>query len=304
MPKDQAATEHEALVKKIFNEESEQLVLYSDGSQMQLEGGADDRGIVAGGGWCLFSKETVVSEASIGLGAFVEVYDAEAIALQAGVEVAIATAKVRGVRHIWAFVDNQAIVAASLTDSLSTSPATFRKLQDQVKAWLETDSGNVFHLHWVPAHFEIEGKEHADKLAKMGCYEQSPRDEHTCSHAKRLVRERNLGAWRDQAELATTVMRNATPRSAYSYGDTDIASFSAPVTLNWPRKYLAALLQAKTGHGDFADYHARFGAPERANDAMQPPRHACTFSSARCFAPFSIACSSTQKANVLRRKLY
>ena len=50
------------------------------------------------------------------------------VCVEAGVEVAIATATLRGVRHIWAFVDNQAIVAASLTDSLSTSPATFRKL--------------------------------------------------------------------------------------------------------------------------------------------------------------------------------
>ena len=34
--------------------------------------------------------------------------------------------------------------------------------------------------------------------------------------------------------------------------------------LNWPRKHLAPLLHAKSGHGDFEAYHIRFGHPERA----------------------------------------
>ena len=61
-------------------------------------------------------------------------------------------------------------------------------------------------------------------------------------------------------------MKQQHPRSAYSFGDTDITSFRPPKSLSWPRRHLAALLQAKSGHGDFADYHMRFGAPERAKN--------------------------------------
>ncbi|KAK2778478.1 hypothetical protein CKAH01_11723 [Colletotrichum kahawae] len=108
--------------------------------------------------------------------------------------------------------------------------------------------------HWSPGHQGIKGNEEADSLAKEGTTLPAPRGQlATLSGIKRLARERSYRQYRKWWK------REATPR----YTQLGLkASLAYPPELALPRAYLHHLLAARSGHGDFKQYHQRFDHTE------------------------------------------
>jgi hypothetical protein len=104
---------------------------------------------------------------------------------------------------------------------------------------------------------EIDGNEKADELAKKGCEEEAPDAPPTLSYAKRQLRRTNRAVyekwWGDNAPapFCIPVKGNLIPR--------EDASLKARPSLSVPRASLGRWLAARSHHGDFANYHTRFG---------------------------------------------
>lgn len=108
------------------------------------------------------------------------------------------------------------------------------------------------YVHWIPGHSGIQGNELADKQASLGdSLPTIPTD------TPPLIRY----AW------AHRILKRAlhrcfenywTKHAPPSYRDLAIPLDPLPSELFLPRGSLGRLLAARSGHGDFAQYHERF----------------------------------------------
>ncbi|KAI1000293.1 hypothetical protein K3495_g7902 [Podosphaera aphanis] len=109
------------------------------------------------------------------------------------------------------------------------------------------------HIRWVTGHSEISGNEEADAAARAALQELPPRHTQpgyiTLAYLRRLMqqyRQNLIDCWWSSVCPAR-------------YKDLDLQMRRRkPPELNLPRLLLQRLIAARSGHGDFAEYHRRF----------------------------------------------
>ncbi|KAI9037346.1 uncharacterized protein KD926_000633 [Aspergillus affinis] len=103
---------------------------------------------------------------------------------------------------------------------------------------------------WAPGHPQIPENEAADQAAKKGAaMDPPPSSKHSYA---------SLGR-RAKADVMTALQRYWQSSAPQSYQGLWITNFPrSPTELKLPRPFLARILAARTGHGDFAAYHERF----------------------------------------------
>ena len=179
-----------------------------------------------------------------------EVFDAEVVGAMKALEAALAVGEGFPVSIL---LDNQAAVRA-LEQGRSNSSQTV------VDKFSSLRHNRRVEIHWIPGHVGIQGNEEADKLAKSALGDlndqsltsASPNgDEQILTFAAlgRLVKMRSQ-------KLVEEWWQKYRPKR---YKDLDLyMRCKRPPELALPRWAYHRLIAARTGHGDYADYHRRF----------------------------------------------
>lgn len=144
-----------------------------------------------------------------------------------------------------------------LTKKNSTSSQEiFIDALEAVKIWksrsrLPHISEGEIKVRWVPSHAGIEGNELADAEAKKGPSTPFQNDQSKLSIAA-------LALWKTSQMCQTREKwwENHAPQSYVKLGINTAPYFPKELLLS--RKALGQVIAARTGHGDFASYHARF----------------------------------------------
>lgn len=212
------------------------ITVYSDGSQLEGRSGF---------GYALYKGQ---SNTPLHTGCRplpqAEVFDAEIEGARAGLRAA--TTLTPSASTITVCLDNTAAINCLQGSPTISSQAAALDFQQMSAA-----SNATVSIRWSPGHMDIPGNEMADQLAKRGSSIKPVRDPlPTYSHVKRDTRAQHraaLEAW----------WQDARPQS---YANLGLSANTGPTkelqTLS--RTALHHLLAARSGHGDFADYHERF----------------------------------------------
>ena len=227
------------------------IIVFSDGSK-HTNGHA-------GGGYVGFQAHHQFLRSSLSLGPGKEVFDAEAEAALAGAQAALAFPTARFATNLWICLDNQEVATRLLSPSTGSSQKVFESFCTLAAAWPlrerlpHTKSGSI-RIRWVPGHAKIPENEAADLAAKEGAavegatYSSSP---HNSSFAS-LKRYAKAHA----SNTAQALWQSAAPQMYQNLGIA--TSPKHPAELQLTRVDLGHIIAARTGHGDFADYHERF----------------------------------------------
>lgn len=226
------------------------LWVYSDGSKL-----ADGR---SGAGWTVQILGREVASGSAPLGVHQEVFDAEAYALRRGLEAASAVSCAPHAAALYASLDNQSVVSSVYGGSISSSQSNILAAQTAIATWkdrhrpsayaqLPTDPAAVV---WLPGHAGIRGNVRADQLA--GAAAALPPASHptgmSAAGARRWARDELASSFTQYWDAQPTALRALAPSPKPR----------TPVELHLPRATVFRLLAARSGHGDFAEYHERF----------------------------------------------
>ncbi|KAM4062468.1 RNase H domain-containing protein [Hirsutella rhossiliensis] len=147
-------------------------------------------------------------------------------------------------------LDNSAAIRAIRGSPSISSQAAAEKFAEAAAR-----HGDV-RTRWCPGHTGIAGNERADQLAKEGCRALGPDRPPTYANIKRQAK---AAARRDFQDWWSA----GAPSSYKSLGLK--ASLGCPPELHTKRQHLHHLLAARSGHGDFADYHERYSTPPKAS---------------------------------------
>ena len=233
------------------------ILVYSDGSQVTEPARA------AGAGWVLCQGRGPVI---IGRGRQplprAEVFDAEAAGALRGLEAAMASARAEFADNVYICLDNLEVCRSLTYRTRTTSQGTFTAFAEAVQRWPErarrphTRPGRVV-IRWVPGHAGVPGNEAADEEAGAAAAEAAaavqagtvgPGELATLAYTKRRLKERVIPAcqayWAEKA-----------PQTYQALG---LPFRRKPPELQLSRFALGVLIASRTGHGDFAAYHARF----------------------------------------------
>lgn len=269
--KKKAAASAKTLISQL-QRSGENLLLFSDGSMTAT----DSQPGSVGAGWVAFYQDTCVSKGKRGLGTKAEVFDGEAQALLESFKYAhkfsTDTSNFPLPQNFHFFVDNLAVVSLALTQPMCSSQKAFAEIETIARKLINISADTHLHLHWIPSHTGIRENEIVDQLAKdaskmkpvAGIFSAS-RSPQTFAYTKRVEKAKLQVEWQDEWDdpskrcQRSSPSASSDPPSQYRTIVTPEVSLSPPETLEWPRKYLGYLVQARTGHGDFAPYHQRFG---------------------------------------------
>ena len=162
----------------------------------------------------------------------------------------------RYANKVFVCLDNQEaalrLLVCNPTPSSSPRITQFRGL---ATAWTRrdrchfTEVGSVI-IKWCPAHVGILGNEAADVLAKQACTLPASSLAPSISRAKRDIKVRCQ-------DSATRYWTQNAPERYKQLGIRENVGDSLELR-SLDRRTLGLLLAARSGHGDFADYHRRF----------------------------------------------
>jgi ribonuclease HI len=210
---------------------------------------------MAGAGFALYQTGRLCLQSSFSLGPNKEVFDAEAEAALAGIKAAMHSDTARFATNLWVCLDNLEVATRLLSPFAGSSQEVFETFRTLALTWLERESfsytnGGSVRICWVPGHTRVPGNEAADQAAKKGAALEPPI---SCKYSFASLKRQA------KAAIFSGLQRHWQAAAPQSYQDLWITSSPrCPEELRLPRHLLARILAARTGHGDFADYHERF----------------------------------------------
>ena len=244
---------------------SSTLVAYSDGSQDEI----------GNTGWGAVTFHKARATKARGSLANAEVYDAEAVGAFEALK--LARDRIRAdpdIKELILFLDNSAVVDGILGPTPASSQGAYMGLRKIAK---ELQPSVTTRVSWVPGHKDVHGNEVADALAKEGSELPTTHTKlATITHIKRRAR-------RERKRLQE--LDWDTNRPSY-YGQWRIDASPKPPELQLPRPILHRLLAERSGHGDFVEYHERFGHDARPTCKCGEPRTQGHFVKCRMVQPF------------------
>lgn len=229
---------------------SRDLIVYSDGSK-QLDGNS-------GAGAVLFQHGTILKESKVHLGSHVEVYDAEIVGALMGLKLSLESPASLFAESCHVVLDNQE--ASRRLSGRTPSRSSQREILEfhkLARSWphrsrLPGVPPGRITVMWSPGHVGIAGNERADTLAKEAC---SPSSRHHSLNpslagaqawAKRIVKDKTQKWWSHNAPPLYVELGIPWPTKE-------------PGELSLPRRHLGYLVQCRTKHGDFEEYHRWLG---------------------------------------------
>lgn len=230
------------------------ITIYSDGSM-------NDRH-EAGAGFVTFrghgQEQECLDHGIIPLGHSAEVYDAEIAGAVSGLQSAYDNPWSPFQGNVTVILDNEEAAMRLQSGVHSASSwGNLNRFQHLRQVWAQgafLGGHRQVAIRWCPGHSAVQGNETADALAKLACQGQPPPwVKTTIARAKGKIKEafcaRNEKFWQESAPQRYIDLGIKMPKHA-------------PPELRLPRKHLSRLIAARTGHGDFAAYHERFGHRE------------------------------------------
>ncbi|CUS06679.1 unnamed protein product, partial [Tuber aestivum] len=242
--KDTAAKSHITLLNSLDN--SENLVLYTDGSELQNGGVGAGVVMMHGGG--------IVGRWRVGLGCGMKVYDGELVGIASALTEASRSSL--SFKHILVFTDNQAAISNSHRLSPHPGQQISQQIQQLTKDLLSSDLDIQLHLSWVPSHTGIQGNDEADRLAKQAAeYPQPDIDSFlSLTKLKTQIKQSALKAWHQYWTQLQPAKQGRHYRSIHFH----LPSLHPPLHFfQLHRPQLATVTQLRLGHGCFNTYLSR-----------------------------------------------
>ncbi|CUS06674.1 unnamed protein product, partial [Tuber aestivum] len=225
---------------------SENLILYTDGSELQSGG--------VGAGVVMMHGGRIVGRWSVGLGFGKKVYDGELVGIARALTEASRSSL--SFKHIWVFTDNQ----AAITNSQRLSPYPGQQISQEIQQLIQdlpsSDLDLQLHLHWVPGHTGIQGNDEADRLAKQAAeYPQPDIDSYlSLTKLKTQIKQSALKAWHQYWIQLQPAKQGRHYRSIHFHLP---SLHPAPHFFQLHRPQLATVTQLRLGHGYFNSYLSR-----------------------------------------------
>lgn len=169
-------------------EQENNIILFTDGSKRQI---IQDDEVATGAAWILMRKLEIIQRGAVAYGQ-ASPFDAEMAALANGIEAACAAAGADDTQlHI--YTDNKAAIAKVINPNNGPGQMLAIQAARSVRTFLQANPCRKLHLHWCPAHCDIDANELVDKLAKKASYQpQPPHISMTEALSKLEQKERNL----------------------------------------------------------------------------------------------------------------
>lgn len=237
LEKKDEADAHNKLVAKL-KQDKQTIIAYTDGSMLDGKVGAG--AVIEGEGVTAVKRKW-------GMGERAEVYDAELLGIEKAAQITLKMCQASGLenRKIWIFTDNQA--AVNRVSNLKPAPGQDTAIEVASISKQLQQLGTSLHIQWVPGHFDVEGNEQADKLAKEGTQITTRQNTTTTlSFLKRVCREARKREWRTIWESDST-NRGRNYDGFFKHKPDQIFA-----TNNRP--FVSAVTQLRTGHGYFRSY--------------------------------------------------
>jgi len=179
-----------------------------------------------------------------------EIYNAEATAINTAVKAAIDFATENNVTHIHIFTDNQATVQTAFNAVPGSSQHINLHTCSLIISFLESSNQHYIEITWAPGHKNVVGNERADTLAKAATEIIVDNPPISLSHKKSQSHQHLVSAWteewRKQLQRPSTLLQAnrftlaLKPREHFTHTPCDIYGH---------------LIQCCTGHAFMGEYY-------------------------------------------------